>query len=319
MGRLFAAGLALWVGLAAGCGGGGGGDSEPTVPYTGLATEARVTTGNAEDLGSLAVGGTGLEEIGAISFRQAAAGEGSLGVGGPLGAARRVGQIALGIWQERADRRAQRPVRETWSDPGPCGGSVAFDITADDQTGEFHGSISFRDYCDEGVLRGGARFSGQVDLALGEPLFLTLSFGSLSYEDAVDRMAMGGTMSFDFRSHPTDVFRMTLNVRDEVEGKSYRFQDYQVVSTMAGDGADVVISGRCYHPDHGYVELHTVQPLHVLLNLDFPSSGALRADGTGGTWVLVTALSSFQCRVDADTDGDGSADWSSGPIPWTEL
>ncbi len=65
--------------------------------------------------------------------------------------------------------------------------------------------------------------------------------------------------------------------------------------------------------------VQTVQPLHVSMFLDFPSSGALRAAGTGGTWVLVTALSSDQCQVDADTDGVDGADWSSGPIPWTEL
>jgi hypothetical protein len=149
-------------------------------------------------------------------------------------------------------------------------------------------------------------------MASGDPEYMTMSFGSLSFADATTRMTMGGNLSFDFRGYPTTIFGMSANVRDEVGGKTYRFLNYFVSTTDTGDGATLDVSGRCYHPDYGYVDLQTVEPIHIGFSDAYPSTGAIRGDGVDGTWVVLTALSATECQVQ-------TVDWDSGPILWDDL
>jgi len=320
MDRLRAVGVVLCVGMLAACGGGGGGGgSEPSVPYTGLTTQAKVTTANAQDFASLAMGGADLESVGGFAGRQVY-GEGEPGLQGPLPTAWLLQDFVLQRLDiNRASRIAAAVQELRDEEPGPCGGSMAINIKVDDQTGSFSGSISFRNYCDEGVLNGGTNFSGTINMAMGTPEYMTMSFGSLSFADASTRMTMGGNLSFDFRGYPTTIFGMSANVRDDVGGKTYRFLNYFVSTTETADGATLDTSGLCYHPDYGYVDFRTEELLHIGFADTYPSSGSIRGEGSDGTWVLLSALSSTECQLQADTNGDGTLDWDSGPILWDDL
>jgi hypothetical protein len=317
MRRLSSAVSVLCIVILGGCGGGGGGGGSSSVSYKGVTTEALVTSTNAQDFASLAAGGADLQSVGGIAFRQSADAQAPTRQG-PVLAASGLGDTVVQLLGARQASRAQKMVSGSQTDPGPCGGSATLNISADDQTGAFTGSVGFHDYCDQGVINGGAHFTGQMNLASMQPDYLTLSFGSLTFEDAGDHMAMGGTMRFDF-GYPTTNFQMTVNVRDEVMGKTVRFQDYALSATDTGDGSDVVMTGRCYHPDYGYVELSTPETLHIGPSDMYPSSGSVQGDGASGTRMLVTAVNASQCRVQADTNGDGAVEWDSGIMLWTDL
>ena len=48
--------------------------------------------------------------------------------------------------------------------PGECGGSATYVIRVDDITGDFSGSFTFSDFCEDGVvIDGNASFSGLFD------------------------------------------------------------------------------------------------------------------------------------------------------------
>ena len=73
------------------------------------------------------------------------------------------------------------------------------------------------------------------------------------------------------------------------------------------------ISGRYYHPIHGYVDFITTSPPIISEFSQFPSDGIVEytgAVGPGGqqTKAQLTAISSTTCQITPNTDGDGIDD-----------
>ena len=308
--------------LVVGCGGGGGGGSDGGgVAYTGPTTPATVSAANAVALSEPALNGAELSDVGSGLFR-GAPGAGELGSPSPglVPTARFFQQLVeRTLFDPAAARSAAALVKESGSEPGSCGGEMTYTVSADDGTGAFEASFTFKSFCEDAtVMNGVLTASGGIDLVREELEHMTMSFQSLSVSDGSDSFSIGGTMTLEFQDH-TDRVIMNLSLRDDTEQKAFRFENYRVEATEVSGDADVTISGRVYHSDHGYVDVQTLQAFHIGWLDNNPSSGVLTLTGKDNTQARLTALSSETLQVEADTDGDGAFDWDSRILRWEDL
>jgi len=319
--------LAVFLTACGGGGGGGGGGSPSGISYTGLTTEATIDENNAEDLSTGAYqGGQTGAAFGSVGAIQA-------GESGPVGRPRtlKVSQVL-----EDALHKVDMTSRSggtfvgaiyTESDTiyGDYGGSASYTINVNDQTGEFSGSITFNSYSDDGVttISGPVSFSGSLDLNTEELIEFSLSFDSLTATSGSDSFTLDGNISFDNTISPATM-TMTMLLKDNNTGKVYKVEGYTMTLTEEVNYVDVEVSGTYFDPDYGYVSISTTTPLCIYYGDDYPSDGVIVVTGNtgiagGSTMARLTALTSTTYQVEADTNGDGTYDWDSGVLNWSDL
>jgi len=211
----------------------------------------------------------------------------------------------------------------TLTDTCGGGGYVDYDKSYDNETGDFSATYWFHEYCDKGSLISGlVRASGEVDLNFDPPELetYTLCFRKLTDGSAT----LSGSLIIDVTGSPIIIVFNAL-IRDETTGKIYWVKDYtlliQEVSDPVQDYITVDVSGTFYNPDHGFVRLYTDTILEIAATGtdEHPYTGAIIIQGAGGTEVKLTAIDSMNCKVEADTDGDGLYDVTIASIGWDEL
>jgi hypothetical protein len=310
------------------CGGGGGGDGggPPGISYTGVATPAPIDGNNAVDLstGAYQGGNTG----GAVSVLGAVQTGGSEGTSSPrtLKVCR-----ALEDSLRRVDlmsRSGGIPVgavyEETGTVDGDCGGSASYTITVNDVTGEFSGSFNFDNYCSYGVtLSGNVTFSGDVDVNTGYLETFTFSFNNLTCTSGSDSFTLDGDISCDVVNDSSITVSMDMFLKDNNTEKVYWAKNHTMTWTEGAGYMEFEWSGRYYDPDHGYVVVSTDTAFVIYDGDDWPSEGVLVITGDTGseggpTQARLTVLSSTTFQVEADTDGDGTYDWDSGVLYWSD-
>jgi hypothetical protein len=299
-------------------GGGDGGSAQSQITYTGLTTQAEITDANAKVLAAgafeggrtgSAFSGTGAVETGTdentISFRTLKVTQAlkdailkvdlSFVSGGPF----------IGATQS-----------ESGSVAGPCGGTASYSLQYDDATGVFSGTFTFNSYCDSGVvITGTTTVSGTINIGLS--IFEDIHFDFTNLSDG--NSTLKGYIDIDFTVSPIRVDFDTL-LKDNATSKVYWTSNYVMYVTEGINYADVNISsGTYYDPDYGYVTVTSPTPFRVYDTDTWPSSGVMVATGTGNTKVMLTAISSTQCQIDTDLDGDDT--YESGPTiyNWADL
>lgn len=193
--------------------------------------------------------------------------------------------------------------------PGTCGGSASFNISVDDVTGEFSGSMTFSNYneCDGEVLSGPVTFSGRLNLSTLDFVEFTFNFKKLSNTSSLGKETLSGTLSINTIS-PSN-YLVTMNMVYQVNSsKTYKLANYVVSLNESGDPAIVNISGRAYHPDHGYVNITTLTPLQIWSFNDYPHVGVVELSGANGSKATVTFTSNNTYTIEVDANGDGSAE-----------
>lgn len=314
-----------------GCGGGGGdgdGGSEPHLTYSGLTTPALITEDNAAALAYSALNAGASSS----SFTNIAA----LNDIAPLTDDAHPGFLfglikGLDNGIEKIDYLTV-PVQDlssamesdSGSINGTCGGSASYNIEINTSTGAFNGAMTFHSYCEEGAtINGSADFYGVVNMITEELDSFTLSFNYLSATDGSDSMAMDGEI-YMVVSGASIMATMDMMIQESGSDRVYKIENYQMDITEGYPYTDISINGRLYDPDYGYVDIETTTSFQVYDGEDYPDSGEMLLTGENGsaggaTWAQLTALSSTQCQVIADTDGDGVSDYDSGAINWSEL
>jgi hypothetical protein len=146
-----ALGLMTIVGTGGGGGDGGGASSEIT--YTGLETKATISDGNAEDLLTGAYEGGQIGTAFGIDAIQT--GE-SAHVGRPrmLKVSRILEDSLRQVdFTSLSDGTFSGAIKteEVTGVKGNCGGTFSYSISYDTDTGDFNGSFTFNNYCDDGV------------------------------------------------------------------------------------------------------------------------------------------------------------------------
>jgi hypothetical protein len=321
------AAISLFLSLAPGCGGGGGdGGVAPAPPapasivYNGITTQTVVTAANAEDLATAALG----------------AGEFGL-----ASAAKVEGTSAYPRYLKLVDilRRSTENIELTsTSQPvagaivpvsgtryGNCGGSASLTGTLDDQTGDTSGTMTFSNYCSNGItMNGVVSYSGIYDLVNDEFDVFSMTTSNLGATDGVSSFAIGGTITYDYRNVPI-VVTMDMMLQDGASGKVYWADGYLINIWDYAGYTDYSMTGQSYHPDYGYVDVTTPTLFRIYDTDDYPSQGVLEivgdiGTGGGNTRARLTALTNTTYQVIADTNGDGDftdpGDYDSGTLNW---
>ncbi len=316
---------------ACGGGGGGGGEAGGGIVYSGATDQALIDASNAESISTSSFQG------------------GSTGVAlGGLGAVQTTETVHQGrprslmLVETLEDAFLQLDVSSisggvtsgaiqsvNGTIPGDCPqnpGDASYTISYDDQTGDFSGSFNFNGYCSEGVaISGSASFSGKIDLNTLNFLNFSISLHTLTVTQGSDSFTTDGDISYDFSTSPKTVTMNNLLIKDNTTSQVFKIENLSMTLVDGSNYVEVnVVSGRFYHPDHGYVDTQTTAPFRIYDRDDWPSQGVLICTGaTGGgggnTVARLTALSSTQYQVEADTDGDGIYDYNSGNLLWDDL
>lgn len=287
-----------------GCGGGGGGGSTPSVSYVGSTGQATIDAGNAAGLagGAFVSGDAGASAnvvTAASSTAQPAQQRSVLVAEMLVGAVDKIdmrssSSVATGTVQQGSNTVT-----------GTCGGTYSYTISFDDVTGAFSGSLSFNSYCEVPgeSISGQVAFSGQIDL--NTFLFTSLQFNAtyLALVDNGKSFAISGTVAFVFAGSSATVTE-NFNIQD-ASGKVYKVQDLIIALTDTGTETQETLSGRFYHPDHGYVDV-TTTTFVIPHGSAFPTSGSLTITGAMSTKAVLTALSDGTYTLDIDTDGNGT-------------
>lgn len=309
--------------VACGGGGGGGGGGQPPlgeIAYTGKTTPAPITDENAERITSAAFLGPDLptEDIG--PFRMAA----DESTSPPT--ARYVLRllrdtirqaIEQGVGRRDSARRSlYDTVTESWTDPGPCGGTAGYTVTANDVTGDFTGRVTFTNFDDcESVVNGPATISGNIDLAMLAPNWMELHAGVITVVTGEESHSLSGTMSIDYRTYPLPV-TMDMRFRDNGTGEVFWYEDYVTTEGTSGANQEMTISGKYYDPAYGFVVVSTESPFHTDMAGNWPFEGVLRATGGAASTAWLIAVDAYLYRVETDVDGDGTAELVGPNLHW---
>jgi hypothetical protein len=316
------ASLALAVLAACGGGGGGGGGVE-SIAYTGITNQASITSLNAEELATEAyLGGDAGSQMGGMF--------GVVGSGSQAPAPRHLAfaEMLADTVQGLDVTAPAAGVTQSGSQPCPTSGNISYTMTVNETTGAFSGTFSYNN-CTEGsqTMNGSVTFSGDIDTN-GEFTGMNMTFNAVTVSDGGNSISFGGTMSMsNMLSNPVTM-TMNMRIRENGTGEIIWINNYTADvltgSDVNGMYEEITISGRFYDPVHGYVDLNTITPLRVYEIYEYPSQGELRFDGLGGTYARLEVPSApqippTQCQVFADTTGDTTEDFDSGPIDWAVL
>ncbi len=314
-------GIALTLSLSSCGGGGGGGGGEvpgDAVVYSGATGQTAITETNAKDLVLGAFyGGPGISTIAAVpaSVSNSPANETldprllkfSSAILDSLMQQELIGAVS-------PKPMAIVPITDTT--PGNCGGSEVANLNVNDSTGEFNGTLQFNSYCEDATtISGTVNVSGTIDPFTLNMVQMNMSFTSLTVTSGGDSVTMSG-------SYVLTSMTMTMNhrIRDNATRIVYKIESYTVTETDGIDWTETTFSsGRYYHPDYGYVELSTISPFRLYLSDFGPATGQLQIAGANGSKALLTAISSTLFEVTADIDGDGTYEWSSGLLRWSDV
>ncbi len=189
---------------------------------------------------------------------------------------------------------------------GDCGGSASYTVNIDAVTGDLTATYSFNNYCSLGAyLSGNVDFSGKVNTSSGDIIQLNASFNSLIITSECQSFTSQGSIDLN-----STVGTLNFLMRNNNTGKVYKIEDYIITSTAETGYVNIEISGKYYNPDFGYVIVSTDTPFRFYSADLYPSEGVLISSGNN-TKAKLTAVSTTQYRIEADTNGDGEYNWSS--------
>ncbi len=300
--------------MLASCGGGGGGGDVGGVnpAYSGVTSQATITSGNAQEI---ALGAYQGSEAGQALVVPMSAGTAQAAVSNRLLTfASLTRDLAQAVRPAPAGTVSPQMTVSN-SAPGNCGGEMNINMDVNDISGNFSGSLGFSSYCDDGtVLNGSTAFSGQMDTTTGELTSFALSFQGLTMVDTASgqSVTLAGSETLAISGGGLTLTQtMDMVLIDQASGKTYWVNNYRMSLAVDPGGvyADVSISGRFYDPDRGYVEVATQVPLHVLAGASDASAGVLLFLGAGNTRARLTVNGDATYLIEADADGDGTYEW----------
>lgn len=330
--KTLGAGLAALLVLAlalTGCGGGGGigggiqtGNlTNPAAAYTGVTTQATVSTVNAENL---AMGGYGsgdfIANIALFSLDKNAAvdNEGRRFpilpalqlVKNSLRAMDIPGKAALRGPSAEKSGSVKMSATEEYQIPGPNGGVANFTLHLNEATGSFSGTVVYQDFTDGWMaINGRAELQGSLDPSGQFYSRLSLSFSALSFTSSEYTLTLVGSLSWGFDHNAwSEALTIDLTLIDQGNAQTYWLNNYQIQTIYGNESYTQTFSGRYYNHDHGYVDLETLSPLVSYYGYSWPSAGSLHFSGTLGSWVRMKCLPTTMV-LEADTDGNGTPDW----------
>lgn len=323
--------LVLTLNACGGGGGGGGGGSSSggagTLSYTGFTTQTSITAANAPEITATAYKGTNsvasVTGIGVVYSEE----ENVVGRPLPMVFVRALAEAIYEVDFSLAHIAAEGVVScDSITEPGPSSGSATMSICYDDVSGSFSGSMIFNGYTGFGItMSGGMNISGELNPNTGDLIQFGVSFNAITVAGYGSSVTIGGDLAYNF-TNPSMV-TTTSNVllfRDNNTSEVFKFENTQISITLGANYYLASMSSRIYAPKYGYAYVSTPTPIGIYVTDDAPYQGVVLVTGKTGlaggpTMARLTVISTQTCRVEADTDGNGTWDYDSGPLSWTEL
>ncbi len=240
----------------------------------------------------------------------------------------------------QADGVSAASVDESLVIPSDCVGSTGemrIDITYDDETFAFNGTLAFTDYCTDvdGVgevdVAGGATFNGQLGYDSSDELnSITLNGSTTSpiVATATDFSASVSVtgLAFSLSEQPDGSMALSLcwtsldvDITDGADSESIDTDNVCINVAVTSAGAITVTVTATITTDDGSLVVSTPTPI-TLDSSGNITGGVLRIDGANNTAVQITyAGSGYAFNVQADTDGDGEYDDYDEEMDCTEL
>lgn len=302
------------------CGGGGGG-SEPGLSYTGNMDEATITAANGQELANSVFNGG------------AAGGSMSSVASVTSGAASSASTSRFMVIAETARKMALQAAQASaggevsamgvYGQPGEifygsCGGTakiLSYSEGYDGPAITMNKSVKYTGYCDT-VESEGATWTGTASMdaaitfnATTVDMEASVVFNMMTIVDDLGSFTSDGNvnmlMSIDmYTGLPLSAsVSMDLRLRDNSDSTVLWANNYTVSFTFGAGYASVEISGRLYHPVHGYVDVSTPVILTVNDGDEYPTSGTVRIDGMPDGYATLTALGAQFNLVVYDVDG----------------
>jgi hypothetical protein len=125
-------------------------------------------------------------------------------------------------------------------------------------------------------------------------------------------------MDIDFSASP-NVITFNAYGQDPSSGKIFWIKDYSIFIDEYTGYIQIEMTGRFYHPDHGYVALSTTEPFVLHDGDEWPTSGTLIVEGANSAKAKISAIDNENCAIEADIDGDDSYEWVSETLIWDEI
>ena len=302
-----------------------GGESGGGLSYTGTTSPATVNADNGKEISTRAYtsgeGGASLGNIFASATPQVASTSSDrLNITAITQQLFGIANSAVQIpspTPSSSPNRAVTTVNE--SIPGNCGGSMQFSIRSDDVNNNVDGSFNFSGYCEDGgTLNGQMSISGSVNPQTSIAGLMTLRFSNLTISSSSESATLSGTVATYPDSAPM-IITTNMQIKDNNSDKVY-WADNQVTSiSSVMSGEEMLISGRFYHPDHGYVDLTTPTALYTAYSDEWPSSGIVIATGANNSKVKLTAASNTTYHYEVDANGDGVYEVQRLGLLWDDL
>jgi len=325
----------LAVFLLVGCGGGGGGGSSES-PYTGVTSQAELTQDNVVDVTTEAYQAGDLASSAVIPLDQSE--PASYEAGSPRtialvrllrGVAERV-RIPVSSYSLSANAASPMDVvteSDTISDG--FGGTASYTITVDTDTGDFSGTFTFTGWHGEGgaLISGTTSVTGHFDEITDEITRIRFTFHAVTMVDGLASVTLTGTVELSISGSSSSA-TIEIYLQESGIGKTVWIHGYTMTMTEGPDEnpvdgipdyTEVVVSGRIYLHDYGYVVVSTPTPFRFNSGSTYPDSGVLQVDGSQGRSArLVVIDESTGYYVEADLDGDpaGVYEWTSITYPW---
>lgn len=313
MKRLFvlsAAALVLVI-LMTACGGGGGaGGGNSGVTYTGLTTQASLTSANANVLFSLLWnGGT---SSGSSSSPKAAKAKLDVGIV-PLAKrlVRKTEAYGIGFTVTSENARYAVPINQTYN--GTVSGTLTIAGSLDNITGVGSVTMTYANFNDGDGYAYDGTVTFQVngyDFANGIITDATMSFALWTIKSAGSDVSVSGSIQMR-ASVQNNSETMTINMdgRDNNSKETFRFANLALMavydSLLRPTSKTETYNGRMYVEKFGYVEVGTVSPcVYSNLQADPSSGGPIVLAGVGNSSARVTPVSTSYVKIEVDADGD---------------
>jgi hypothetical protein len=291
------------LGLLSTCGGGGGGGVVDNVTYTGSTTPAVIVDTNAKTLAEGAITGstTGIA-FGVVSEEQEVQPNPTI-----LDVARILSNSVTQLdISPSASTLPGAIVSDSGSDSCLDGGSISFNLSVDDVTGDFSGTFNFIN-CAEGgtTINGNATVSGSLG---GADFVISFTFNPITVVSGTESYTMSGTVGTSVLI--AAVPPVTVSISMDVRLRNNNTQMVEWVNNLTISAVDnisfleMTITGRYYHPEHGYIDIVTNTAFQINVADQWPNVGQMTITGASGSKARLTATSNTEYTLEVDADGD---------------
>ncbi len=289
---------------------GGDDDDDESIPpaetpaYTGLETEATISTSNAESmvremfgLGDAAIRSSTTAEEEAVEPKPE-----PYNILIPLALTETIERINTESASESvAAAKNLNIVTNCEEDQG----LIDYNINIDDLTGAFNGAMNYRDCLVAGfTLNGSAEISGNYDLVNDSFIKIDLDFSWFRGDSETVSYVATDKIGVEFIDDATTTTTLTDYVVTIDDLPVVRFEDYAITVTQDEAGKTLTLSGVFYHPDHGFATVTTDGFLTFTEDNIWPYDGRVIMDGDTSS-LRIECWDNIQYTLWVDEDGDG--------------